>query len=209
MSPSSAVGSAAQVRPSTGQTPRCEECAQDPSWRGRGRADPAIVSARRSSRIGSPSARSAGGSRAADGVMEVERRVGRGEVRADVRAAALLAQQRARGDQPRRADRGRRAGARAPRASRTRPASRHSASRVSGPATAAGSSGAGGVARLGARLARAPPARPGRRTRSTRSASSRRAGWRRAGPCTPTRRPRRGPARCVAPSRSETIPPIP
>ena len=76
-----------------------------------------------------------------------------------------------------------------PSASRAEPGVRARARRASRPA--AGSAAALGCVRRAAALrggvaARGtPPARPGGRTRSTRPASSRPAGWRRAGPCTP------------------------
>ena len=54
--------------------------------------------------------------------------------------------------------------------------------------------GVAGVRRPRLRLVERRAARRGGRTRSTPRASSRRAGWRRAGRCRRTRRPRRGPA---------------
>ena len=125
---------------------------------------------------------------------------------------------RARGTRRRsggRAGKGRSPSRASPSASRRRPASRQSAARVSS---------TGSAARLGrdravplAGRARAPrlkvgcgmPRAPrGGRRRRTRPASSRRAGSRRAGPCTPPRRSRTGPGGVERPSRSVATPPI-
>ena len=85
---------------------------------------------------------------------------------------------------------------------RTSPASRQSASRrrprrrLDGPA-GGGSAGARRRARLVERRERGARAED----EALATASSRPGGWRRAGRCTPSRRPRTGPATCCAPSQ--------
>ena len=100
------------------------------------------------------------------------------------------------------------ASSRSPSADRRSPAWRHSAARVVGRGRRGQRGVAGGARLVRPRLVRCASRPRGRRARSTPPASSTPAGWRRAGRCTRTRPPRRGPATEALPSRSVATPPI-
>ena len=154
-----------------------------------------MLSAERSRPLDERGRRGAGGD---DAVAAVEIRV---VMRGSRRARARRGSPRA--PAPRRpraapAGAGRRAAGAGPSALRSRPASRHIASRVArdGGGARSASGGAPSAACGPAPARRARPAPRGGRTRSTPRASSRRAGWRRAGRCRRTRRPRTGRRPC-------------